>query len=332
MPPLLVVLLEDRYPHHQPEKDVLTKIGAEVVEAGDAVSEAAIIDVCEAADGIAVNLGVLSRRVIADLKRCRVIARYGVGYDNVDVQAATERGIAVVNVPDYCTEDVSDQAFALFMACVRQVALRDRELRRGKWNIKGGPIFRVAGKTFGLVGYGNIPQALHRKLKGFALVRVLTFDPFIPKEVPKKNGAELVDLETLLRESDFISVHAPLNERTRHMIGKEQFKRMKPKAIIVNTSRGGVVDTAALYDALKQGLICSAGLDVHEQEPVPKDYLLFELDNVVVSDHIGWYSEESQIELQTKVAQAIANVLTGRLPKSVVNREALSRAGRPEAR
>jgi D-3-phosphoglycerate dehydrogenase len=323
-----VVLLEDRYAHHRPERAILGAIGAEVVEAGSPASEADILSVCAAADGIAVNLGTLNERVIAGLDRCRVIVRYGVGYDNVDVEAATARGIAVANVPDYCAEDVSDQAFALFMACVRQVALRDREVRRGRWNIQAGPIFRVAGKTFGLIGYGNIPQVLHRKLTGFGLGRVLTYDPFIPKAVAEKNGAEVVDLDVLLCESDFISVHAPLNVRTHHLIGKEQFARMKREAILVNTSRGGLVDTAALYDALRLGVIRAAGLDVHEQEPVSADYSLFSLDNVVLSDHIGWYSEESQVELQSKVAHTIVEVLRGKWPKNVVNREALARAGR----
>jgi len=327
MPRFRVVLLEDRFVHHDPETSVLEAIGAEVIEAGKNLSEADILALCREADGITVNLVPMNRNVIAGLNKCRVIARYGVGCDNVDLQAATAKGIAVVNVPDYCMEDVSDQAFALFMACVRQVALRDREVRRGHWNItKGGPMFRVRGKTFGLVGYGNIPQTLHRKLKGFELGRVLAFDPFIPKEVAEKNGAELVDLDTLLKESDFLSIHAPLNDKTRHLIGKDQLELMKREAILVNTSRGGVVDTAALCDALKRGVIRGAGLDVHEQEPLPANSPLLELDTVVLSDHIGWYSEESQIELQTKAAQGVADVLTGKTPRSVVNQEVLKRS------
>ncbi len=325
MPNARVVLLEDRYIHHRPEIEILSAIGAEVIEARDAASEVDILRVCARADAMAVNLGTINARVIAGLDRCRVIVRYGVGYDNVDVPAATGRGIAVANVPDYCAEDVSDQAFALFIGCLRQVALRDREIRKGQWNIRGGPIHRVAGKTFGLIGYGNIAQLLHRKLTGFALARVLTYDPFIPKEVPAKNGAGLVDLDTLLRQSDFISVHAPLTPQTHHLISTEQLHRMKPGAILINTSRGGLVDTAALHDALKRGVIRAAGLDVHEQEPVPANYPLFALDNVILSDHTGWYSEESQIELQSKVAHTIVEVLSGTLPTNVVNREAVAR-------
>ena len=307
------------------ERKILEAAGLRLV-AIQAKSEDELIVEARDCNAVINQYAHVGAKTIAAMSHCRVIARYGVGYDNLDVEAATERGIAVVNVPDYCAEDVSDHALALFMACVRQVVLRDRELRKGKWNIKGGPIFRITGKTFGLIGYGNIPQTLHRKLAGFALARVLTFDPFIAKEVAEAKGAELVDLETLLRESDFVSVHAPLNDRTHHMLGKEQFKRMKREAILVNTSRGGVVDTAALSEAVKDGLIRAAGLDVHEQEPVPADYALCKLDNVILTDHIGSYSEESQIELQTKAAQAIASVLTGTLPKNVVNREALARA------
>jgi D-3-phosphoglycerate dehydrogenase len=201
--------LEDRFVHHDPETSVLEAIGAEVIEAGTNLGEADILALCKEADGITVNLVPMDRNVIAGLNKCRVIARYGVGYD---------------------------------------------------------------------------------------------------------------------KESDFLSIHAPLNDKTRHLIGKGQLALMKREAILVNTSRGGVVDTAALCDALKRGVIRGAGLDVHEQEPLPANSPLLELDTVVLSDHIGWYSEESQIELQTKAAQGVADVLTGKTPRSVVNQEVLKRS------
>jgi len=242
----------------------------------------------------------------------------------VDIKAAGEKGIMVVNVPDYCDEDVSDQAFALLLSCARQTSLRDREVRKGNWNVKlGGPMYRFKGKTFGLAGYGRIPQCLHRKAKGLDFKRVLVADPFIPKEVVEKNGAELVDMDTLLRESDYISAHVPLSDKTKHMFGKVQFAKMKKTAIFVNTARGGIVDTEAIYNALKTKTIAWAGLDVHEQEPVAKNYSLFELDNVILSDHIGWYSEESQVDLQTKAAIAVAEALSGKAPQFVVNKQFL---------
>ncbi|MBL8028254.1 MAG: C-terminal binding protein [Fibrobacteres bacterium] len=318
-----VVLLEDRYAHHDYEKGVLKAVGAEVVES-KASTPAEIIAVAGEADGITVNLAPITAEVISGLKKCKVIARYGVGFDSVDIKAAGEKGIMVVNVPDYCDEDVSDQALALLVSCARQTALHDKEVRKGNWNIRsGGPMFRFKGKVLGIAGYGRIPQCLHKKLKGFGFARVLVADPFVPKEVVEKAGAELVDLTTLLKESDYVSAHVPLSDKTKHMFGKEQFAMMKKTAIFVNTARGGIVDTAALYDALKNKTIAWAGLDVHEQEPVAKDYPLFALDNCVLSDHVGWYSEESQVDLQTKAAKAVAEALSGKTPQFVVNKQFL---------
>ena len=320
MPAYKVVLLEDRYATHAYEKKVLQEIDAEVIEAGHTETEEEVIELCHDADGITVNLAAISAKVIQGLEKCRVIARYGVGYDNVDVAAADAKGIKVVNVPDYCDEDVSDHAMALFMGCVRKIAVRDRQVRAGRWNVgRSNPMYRIKGKTFGLVGYGKIPQTLHRKLKGFDLGRVLVVDPFIPQAVVVENGAELVDLDTLIRESDFISVHAPLTEKTHGMFGEDQFKTMKDTAILINTARGPIVDPDALYQALKNGWINSAGIDVHTQEPLPKDFRLFELDNVILTDHTGWYSEESQIELQTKCARNLASVLKGEDCYAIVN-------------
>jgi len=319
------VIVDDRYPEHEIERKEFQRIGAEMRELRTVNPSAEeILRFCRDADAIVVNLARIDRTVIEGLTRCKVISRYGVGYDNVDVKAATEKKIRVVNVPDYCMEEVSDQAIALFLACVRQIPLRDRAVRTGKWDTREwGPMRRIAGKVFGLVGYGNIPRVLHRKLKGFDLREVLVYDPFVAKEVVEANGAHPVDLDTLLRESDYISVHAPLMEQTYHMFGREQFAKMKPTAVFINTSRGGLVDTEALYEALKTGKIAWAGIDVHEQEPVPSNYPLCELDNVILSDHRGWYSEESMEELRRKAALYAAMVLEGQTPRSVVNREVL---------
>ena len=316
-----VVLLEDRYASHSYERQVLEAIGAQVVDGGGASTPAAILALCKDADAILVNLAPLTAETISGLERCKVIARYGVGFDNVDVQAAAKKGIFVLNVPDYCLEDVSDQAFALVMACVRKTSLRDRQVRSGQWNIgTKDPMFRIAGKVFGLAGYGSIPKVLHRKLKGFDLKRVLVYDPFVPEEVIRQAGAEKVDFDALLSQSDFVSCHVPLSEKTRHLFNREAFAKMKPGAIFVNTSRGGLVDTQALYEALKSRHLNSAGVDVHETEPVPAGYVLFGLDNVVLSDHTGWYSEEAQVDLQTKAAQGVAEVLTGKPPRNAVNK------------
>lgn len=323
-----VVLLEDRFADHAPERRVLEPLGMLVIEGGQAHTTDEIVKLCHDADGITVNLTPITAAVIAGLERCRVIARYGVGYDTIDVEAATARGILVVNVPDYCYEDVSDHAVALWLACVRKTAIRDRQVRAGLWDIgRRDPIHRTAGKVFGLAGYGGIARTVHRKLRGFDLARVLVHDPFVSADVVRAAGAEPVDFETLLAESDYLSCHVPLTAKTRHLFDRAAFARMKPDAVFINTSRGGLVDTTALHEALRDGRLSAAGIDVHEQEPVPRDYPLFGLDNVVLSDHIGWYSEESQVELQTKAAQGVADVLAGRTPAHVVNRPRSERPG-----
>jgi D-3-phosphoglycerate dehydrogenase len=213
---------------------------------------------------------------------------------------------------------------ALILGCVRKIARRDREVKSGQWNIgRRDPIYRLRDKVVGIAGYGNIPRVLHRKIRGFGPSKVLICDPFVDDKIICGAGGEKVDLDTLLGESDIISCHVPLSKRTRHMFDAEAFRKMKNTAIFVNTSRGGLVDTRALYEALKSGEINSAGIDVHEQEPVPKNYSLFELDNVILTDHAGWYSEESQVDLQIKAAKGVVDVLSGRKPASVVNGEVL---------
>jgi D-3-phosphoglycerate dehydrogenase len=266
-----------------------------------------------------VNLAPITAKVIAAMKKCKCVSRYGVGYDNVDAAALKARGIFLANVPDYCGEDVSDHAMALLMDCVRKVSRKDRLVRQGQWNLTGvQDVFRVAGKTLGFVGYGMIARVLHRKLSGFNLGRVLIADPFVPAEAARKAGAELVDLSTLCREADFISIHAPLLPATRGMIGRAQFGLMKKTAILVNTSRGPLVEEAAIVEALKSGKIACAGLDVFGAEPLPMDSELRKLDNVTLTDHAGWYSVESMVELKTKAAQNIADTLTMGKPKYAV--------------
>ena len=325
MAAMKAVIVDDRYESHHLEKEEFAQAGAEIVELRTVnPSEEEILAVCKDADAIVVNLAAITGNVIRQLEKCKVIARYGVGFDNVDAQAATEKGILIVNVPDYCMEEVSDQALALFMAGARQIRYRDSLIRSGGWNTDGiGPMYRLAGRKFGIVGYGHIPRALHRKLKGFNFAEVLISDPFVPAEEIKAAGGTPVDFDTLLKEADFISIHAPLMEKTKHMFNADVFKKMKKTAGVINTSRGGLIDTAALAAALKNGEIAWAGLDVHEEEPVARDYPLLTMDNVVLSDHKGFYSEESLSDLQQKAARYAAQVLKGETPASVVNKAAL---------
>jgi len=258
--------------------------------------------------------------VIAALTHCRVISRYGVGYDNVDVKAATAKGIWVANVPDYCGEDVSDQALALLMSCVRKVALRDRQVREGVWSIQSaGPEWRMQGKTLVFFGFGQIARILHRKLGGFQLQRVLVYDPFLDEAAIRALGAEKTDWDTALREGDFFSIHMPLNDKTRGLFNEAAFRKMKPTAIIINTSRGPIIDERALYRALSEHWINSAGLDVFETEPVNPNNPLLTLSNITVSGHTGWYTEESQTELKRKAAENVRDAMVAGRPKYAVN-------------
>jgi len=324
MATLKVVVTDDRYGSYEEENAVLKEIGVSV-EVHDQMDEAETVRVLKQADGILVNLHPLPAGIIEKLEQCRVISRYGVGYDNVDVQTATSKGIWVARVPDYCLEDVSDQAMALLLGCVRKVAFKDRRIREGAWNLhKEQPSYRIAGKTLGLVGYGAIARTLHRKMSGFSLARVLVFDPYLDPKKISENGAESVTLRKLLKEADYVSVHAPLNEETRGLIGSRELSLMKRTAILVNTSRGPLLVEKAVADALAGGKIAAAGLDVFESEPLPPDSPLLKLDNTILSDHAGWYSEESVAELKTKAARNVLVVLQGGKPIYPVNYPASS--------
>ncbi len=315
-----VVIADNRYSSYDEERAVLSEVGAELrifrsqsaEEAGAAFAEA---------DGILVNLFPMTAPIIEALPRCRVISRYGVGYDNVAVDTATRKGIWVTFVPDYCFEEVADHALALLLNCMRKVSYRDRMIRQGRWNVhRNQPAYRVEGRTLGILGYGNAAHTLLRKVSGLGFGRVLMCDPYVRTSTIKAAGAVPVDLATLLMESDYISVHVPLNDETRHMIGRAELALVKPGALLVNTARGPVLDEAALFDALRDGRLGGAGLDVFETEPLPADSPLRRLENVVLTDHAGWYSEESLVELKTKAARNVAAVLQGTEPPYPVNR------------
>lgn len=315
-----VVLTDHLDGNYDVEKAVLSPIGAEVIVANCKTPEE-VLGACRDADGILANLAPIPARVIQELEKCKVISRYGVGYDNVDVEACTREGIYVANVPEYCEEDVSDHALALLLGCVRKIARRDAQVRRGQWNIRRADrIYRIAGKTFAFLGYGLIARCLHRKIRGLNLGRILVYDPFLDAEFVKSQGAEPTDFETALKEADYISIHMPLNKNTRGIIDEKAFSMMKPTTIIINTSRGPIIDEAALIKALSEGMINSAGLDVHNKEPLERDNPLMKLENCILTDHMGYYSEESIDELKRKVAENVRDVLIGGKPKYPVNK------------
>ena len=315
-----IVMTDDRHKDYDVEKKVLADLDAEVI-ISDCRTEDEVIKACKDADGIMCNLAPMPARVIESLEKCKVISRYGVGYDNVDVTACTQKGIWLANVTDYCAEDVSDHALALIMSCARKTARRDAQVRKGMWNIGAAdPIYRLAGKTFAFLGFGMIGRCLYRKIKGFNFSQILVYDPFLSEEQVASFGAKKASWEEALSQADYISIHMPLNDKTRGIINTGAFDMMKKTAIIVNTSRGPIIDEKSLIAALKEGKINSAGLDVHTKEPLDKDSELFSIENCVLTDHVGWYSEESVVELKTKVAQNVKDVLNGGKPAYPVNK------------
>ena len=302
------------------EQEVCKTFDAELV-IKDCQTEEELIELVKDADGVLNNLAPMTAKVIASMEKCKCISRYGVGYDNVDVQAATDKGIWVTNVPDYCDEDVSDQAIALMLSCVRDTVNRTTKIKDGKWLVgEDNKVYRIKGKTFGFIGFGRIAQVFHRKLKGFDLKEFLVYDPYFPKDKAEEMGITLVDVETLSKNADFISLHAPLTESTKGILGEKEFNLMKPTTIIINTSRGPLIDEVALTEALKSQKIAMAGLDVFEKEPIELNNGLLKLDNVVLSDHHGWYSEESFQELKSKAALNIKDSILNGKPTYPVNK------------
>jgi D-3-phosphoglycerate dehydrogenase len=321
------VIIEHGYKTSRYEEAVITAAGGGFMDASDRSLEEAL-GLAETAEGIMVRRLEVTRDLIRRFRKCRIIARYGVGTDNVDGEAATEAGIIVGHAPLYATDEVSVHAVALLLACVRDVPGTHRRMEAGAWDVERPvPVRRLAGRTLGLVGFGNIGQAVAGKLSGWGL-RLLAVDPFVEAERAAKLGVRLVALEALLEASDFISLHVPLLPETRHLINRETLRRTKRGVMLVNTARGGVLDTRALLDALDSGHVACAALDVFEEEPLPAGSPLRKHPRVVLSDHMAWYSEESQVELQTTVAQEVARVCRGGLPVSLTNPEVLQKLGR----
>jgi len=286
-----------------------------------------LIAACAGADGILLNQSPMTGKVIKTLDICRVISRYGIGYDNVDLQAAEEKGIWVTNVPGYCNEEVAEHALGLLLSCVRAIPEKDRMVRSGAWNINR-PTRRMSGRVLGIVGFGVTGRAFWEKIQGFAFSKILVTDPRgeTKLEVMREKASGLFDLtqivpfNELLRLSDFISLHVPLNDGTRHFINSKSIAEMKKGVILINTSRGAVIEEAALTEALKSGHIASAGLDVFEKEPLPPGHPFLSLPNVVLTDHSAYYSAESVSELKSRTAQNALDVLEGRIPQTVVNK------------
>ncbi|MEM4700513.1 MAG: glyoxylate reductase [Candidatus Bathyarchaeia archaeon] len=259
--------------------------------------------------------------------KLKIIAQMAVGYDNIDVAEATKRGIYVTNTPGVLTETTADFAWALLMAIARRVVEADKYVRSGQWKVSWHPSMMlgrdVHGATLGILGAGRIGTAVARRAKGFNM-KIIYYDVIpMPPEVEKELGARRVDLDTLFREADFLSIHVPLTKETYHIVNEEKLRLMKKTAYIINTSRGPVVDEKALYKALKEGWIAGAALDVFEQEPTPMDNPLLKLDNIVVAPHIASASYETRSKMAEMVAENLVAFFEGRQPPNLVNPEVI---------
>lgn len=323
-----VVITEFTFDNIDQEKKVLEPLGCQVVYAG-CKTEQDFINACRDADAVIHHKGPVTRKVIFEMQKCKFIGGYGAGFDTVDVQAATERGIPVANTPGYCKEEVSDHALALIYAMGRKLVWSHVQAVNGlkTWNPRPfRPMHRLYGQTVGLVGFGNIARTLAAKLKALNFV-VVAIDPYIPDALFQKLGVEKVTFDELLARSDFISLHSVLDESTFHMFSAPQFAKMKRSAYIINASRGQVIDQKALVEALEKGVIAGAALDVLEDEP-PSDESrnhLFKLPNVIILPHTAWYSEEAMVDRQRIAAEIVAEHLKGGQPAAVVNKEVYKR-------
>ncbi len=326
-----VIITDYDYGNIDIERSILEKVGAEVIGL-QAKREEDLFDAATDCAAMINQYARIGRETITRMQKCEVIARYGVGVDIVDVAAATEQKILVTNVRDYCTEEVADHAISLWLTLARKLPDYDRATHKGIWRWQSGkPIYRLRDRTMGVVSFGKIGQAISARARAFG-VNVIAFDPFLPAQVAKEHGVELVSKEDLLARSDYILMQAPMTPDTRHFLSDAEFAAMKPGAILVNTGRGPTVDNRALFRALTDGHLAAAGLDDPEEEPAkrsewnPEDNPIFTLPNVVVTPHAAYYSEESIAAARVTAATQVAKVLSRQKPDYPVNAEELAQS------
>lgn len=288
---------------------------------------AEVIAATKDADIVVVNMVPITPEVVAGWEKVKLVIRHGTGYDNVNVPALTAAGIPLVYIPDYCTDEVAEQAIALIFACARRIVSSRKTLddssARGQWDFNDViPIFRMGGKTLGILGCGRIGSTVYRKLKSFGF-NFLVCDPYLSEKRKQELDVTFVDKETLFRESDFITIHTLLTDETRHIVNAKTLALMKPTAYLVNTARGPMVDVCALADALKNGVIAGAGIDVFDKEPPEPDYPLFGLPNAILTPHLAWYSEDAGMRIREIIVEEIDRYAAGQHPRYTVNKEVL---------
>lgn len=317
-----VVKVDNRYEDIEIEKNILNEVNAELLEF-NCTEENEIIEITKDADAIITDLSIITENVIKNMKKCKVISKVGIGVDNINVEAATKKGIFVCNVPDYCANEVSDHTLALILSLTRKTVFMNNLAKKGKWGIDfAKPIYPLNEMTLGLVGFGSIARLVYEKAKAFNF-NIILFDPYIDKDLADKHNVKLVDFKYLLKNSDIISIHCPANSETKHLFGGKEFMQMKKTAFLVNTSRGLIIDNDALYFALKENIIAGSAVDVYNPEPINPDDPILGLDNFILTPHYGFYSEKSIKELREKTALNIAKVLTKQEPINIVNKEVI---------
>lgn len=321
-----VLVTDYAWPSLDVERERLAPVGAELVLAPEGDEE--LIALAAEADAILVNWRPLPAAALEAADRCAVVSRYGVGVDNIPVELATELGILVVNVPDFCEEEVADHAMALLLACARRIVPLAAATRSGTWDqsaARGLP--RLSEQTVGLVGFGRSGRQMAKRARGFGM-RVLAHTPRLTAAGLRELAGEVeacADLGELLREADYVSLHAPATAETRHLIGEPELRAMKPSAHLINVARGALVDQTALERALRERWIAGAALDVLDREPPPAELELLREENAVITPHVAFYSETAIRELQIGAADNVAAVLTGSVPENVVNPAVLER-------
>jgi D-3-phosphoglycerate dehydrogenase len=314
-----VLITDYVWPSVEPEKAVLAAGGAEIIVApsGD---EDTLVELARDVDGILTCFAKVTERVVRAADKCVVIGRYGVGVDNIDVDTATELGIAVTYVPDYCIPEVSDHVMAMLLAWNRRIVFFDRATKTKGWGAEGlgMRIMRLEGKKLGIVGFGRIGRAVADRARAFGL-QVLVADPFVTAEAAQNAGAVKMELLELLAESEFVTLHSPLIPQTQGMIGTNEFAQMRSDAFLINAARGGLIDEDALHTALTSGQIAGAGLDVLVDLDPPIDNRISQLENVIITPHTAFFSQEAVLELEERAAGEVVSVFQGKMPDNLVN-------------
>lgn len=306
------------------EKEILEQHGVECI-ISECKNVEDIIEAAKDADGIGLVYVDMNKELIDKLDNCKVIVRYGIGYDSVDVKAATDRGIIVCNLPDYCQPDVATHTMALLLDLCRKATLFDRYVRDGNWNSNYGyPINRISSLTLGLIGFGSVARLFVKYMSGFEM-NIIAYDPFCPNNLFKELNVKRVTLDELYAKADAISIHTPLTPETKHLINKNSLAKMKDGVLIINTARGSIINLSDLLEALDSGKVKAAGLDVVETEPITdKNNKIYKYENIIINPHTAYNSEEASYEQHKKVAYSAIDVLVkNKIPYNAVNKKDL---------